>query len=297
MHRFLLHNGNIHKATDKLLSPGQVGLVNGWGVFSTIRVFDGVLFAWERHWVRMQRDAALMRIPFPAEPSEIENPLLELIHANNALNSTLRVLVVRNKGGMWEGPDLQRDYDMIAFTTESKKWGDSVKLGVVPNARHAASPFAGTKILSWSANLTWLEQAHNQGLDEVILLNEYGQVSECTSANVFISQGKQILTPPLSSGCLPGVTRDLLLTEIQVPDITISEQPLELKDLEAADEVFVTSTTRGLLPVSSVTAIKVHSHGLALKPVRDTFTNYVADYVNKRKHKQEDISTVTAKLD
>src|SRR5438876_6198363 len=60
MHRFILHNDEIHEASEKLLSPGQVGLLSGWGVFSTIKVIDGVLFAFERHWARMSRDAALM---------------------------------------------------------------------------------------------------------------------------------------------------------------------------------------------------------------------------------------------
>ena len=74
---------------------------------------------------------------------------------------------------------------MIAFTVDMVRWPDSVKLGLVPDGRHAASEFAGTKYISWAENLTRYERAHEQGLDEVILLNERGEVSECTSANVF----------------------------------------------------------------------------------------------------------------
>ena len=87
------------------------------------------------------------------------------------------------------------------------------------NARHAACQFAGTKILSWAMNLTWLESAQARGFDEVILLNERGEVAECTSANIFIANGSQVWTPPLSSGCLPGITREVLLGEIRVPGI------------------------------------------------------------------------------
>ena len=100
MHRFLLHNGEVRDAGDRIVSPGQVGLLNGWGVFSTIRVYDGVMFAWERHFARMRRDAAKMRVPFP-ESAEIEEPLYRLIDANRAYNATLRVAIVRNRGGMW----------------------------------------------------------------------------------------------------------------------------------------------------------------------------------------------------
>src|SRR6266446_3478004 len=115
MHRLLLHNDEIRDTGDRIVSPGQVGLLNGWGVFSTLRVYDGVLFAWERHWARMQRDAARLRVPFPAQPEWLEARLQRLIEANQAWNSTLRVMIVRNRGGMWEGHS-DREFDTIALT-------------------------------------------------------------------------------------------------------------------------------------------------------------------------------------
>src|SRR5262249_8142659 len=160
--------------------------------------------------------------------------------ANHAQNSTLRVVVVRNRGGFWEGPGLSRDYDLIALTANVNEWGRAVRLGVVENARHAASPFAGTKILSWAYNLTCYEQAHLDGYDEVVLLNERGEVSECTSANIFAAFGNSVYTPPLSSGCLPGITRHTLLHEAAVPQYTVAERALTLRDLETADQVFIT---------------------------------------------------------
>jgi len=283
VHSFVLHNDRIQEARARTLSPGQVGLLNGWGVFSTVRIVDGVLFAFERHFERMRRDAQRMRIPFPAGRQELEDQLYRLVEANQAWNATLRVVVVRNRGGMWEGPGIERDYDVIAFTTESKRWGPGVRLGVVPNARFAASPFAGAKILSWSHNLTWLEEAQSRGLDEVILLNEHGRVSECTSANVFLSMGNQIWTPPLASGCLPGITRELLLEEIHVEGVSIGEKDLRLEDLEAADEVFITSTTRGLLPVLEIEGLKIRNQGSAREPVERAFTAYVERYVAARR--------------
>jgi len=285
MHRFLLHNDEIRDAGDPVLSPGQVGLMNGWGIFSTIRVQDGVMFAWARHWARMHRDAARMRVPFPDNAKWLEERLYRLIEKNQAANSTLRVVIVRNRGGMWEGPS-ERAFDTIAFTAPLKDWGEAVKLGIVPHARHAASEFAGTKYLSWSENLARYERAHEQGFDEVVLLNERGEVAECTSANIFVVKGDQVSTPPLSSGCLPGVTRALLLEEIHVPGLAIAERILFTKDLEAADEVFITSTTRDLMPVASVAGL---INGLKIgqgHPVRDrlqqAFSAYTSKYVAAR---------------
>jgi branched-chain amino acid aminotransferase len=283
MHRFLLHNDDIRDAGDRVVSPGQVGLMNGWGVFSTIRVQDGVMFCWERHWARMQRDAARMRVPFPDNASWLEERLYLLIDANRAANSTLRVVIVRNRGGMWEGPAAaDRPFDTIAFTAPLNNWGDAMKLGIVPHARHAASEFAGTKYLSWSENLTRYERAHEQGFDEVLLLNERGEVAECTSANVFIVKGDQVFTPPLASGCLPGVTRALLLEEIRVLGISISEKMILPAELESADEIFVTSTTRDLMPVATVEGLVIRQAGAVRSRLQQAFIEFTKKYVTSR---------------
>jgi branched-chain amino acid aminotransferase len=281
MHRYLLHNDEIRDNGDKVVSPGQVGLVNGWGVFSTIRVQDGVMFAWERHWARMQRDANRMRVPFPEQAKWLEERLYRLIDANQAVNSTLRVIVVRNRGGMWEGP-AERAFDVIAFTAALNNWGESVKLGLVPQARHAASEFAGTKYLSWSENLARYERAHAEGFDEVVLLNERGELAECTSANIFLVKEDQVWTPPLSCGCLPGVTRALLLEEIRVPGIAISEKVILPAELETADEVFITSTTRDLMPVQAVEGFKIRQGRKVRDRLQQAFLDYTRAYVAAR---------------
>lgn len=283
MHRFLLYNGEIRDTSERFLSPGQTGLVNGWGVFSTLRVYDGVPFAWERHWPRMRHDAARMRIPMPPDSEAMAADVHRLIEANGAWNAVLRLMVVRNRGGMFEGPAVTTDFDFIGFSTNLNPWGNEMKLGVIPNGRHAASEFAGAKILSWSENLTRYERAREQGLDEVVLLNERGEVSECTSANLFAVHGDRVLTPPLSSGCLPGVTRAVLLEELQVAGLTVQERVLLPADLESADEVFLASTTRELLPVVSIQGMRIRPSRAVRDRLQQAFSAYVEAYVAARR--------------
>jgi branched-chain amino acid aminotransferase len=283
LHRFILHNDRIHEASETVLAPGQVGLLAGWGVFTTLRVADGVPFAFERHWARISRDAAAMHVPLPGDPESLRQRLLKLVEANRAFNSTLRLVIVRNGGGMWAGPSNGRASDVIALTADSKDWGDGVKLGIVPHARHAACEFSTTKILSWAMNLTWVETAQQRGLDEVILLNEFGDVAECTSANIFASTGGQVWTPPISSGCLPGITREVLLGEITLPGIRIDEKTLTRADLEAADEVFITSTTRNLLPVNEIEGKEIGRSDGTRHALATAFGAYVDRYVAARK--------------
>ena len=297
MHKYLLHNGQIRETSDAVISPGQVGFMNGWGVFSTLRVFDGVLFAFERHYARMKRDAALTRVPFSVTPDELEKSLLSLVDANAAFNATLRVVIMRNKGGIFEGPKISRDTELLAFTADIADWGKGVHLSYVPNGRFGACPFVGAKITSWAQNLTWNEDAHARGFDEVILLNERGQVSECTSANIFTIHGDRVLTPPLStSGCLPGVTRAVLLDEMSTAEFQFCERELLPNDLESSDQVFITSTTRDMLPVLSVDRKPLNQSPNSLDRIVDEFRRFRTAYITRHAHKKGDVGVNAGRL-
>jgi branched-chain amino acid aminotransferase len=288
VHRFVLHNEEIREASEKLLAPGQVGLLSGWGVFSTIRVIEGVLFAYERHWARMSKDAASLGVTLPDDPEAVRRKLLELAEANQAYEATMRVAIVRNRGGIWEGPASGRASDLIALTAPVKAWGESVKLCYTPRARYAAGEFAGAKILSWAMNLRWLERAQARGFDETILLNERGEIAECTSANIFVSDGERIWTPPLGSGCLPGVTRELLLNEVRAQGYTLGEKTLVPADLEGGAEAFITSTTRNLLPVAELEGRAIAHCGPAYANLQAAFSAYVEEYVAR--HREEPVA-------
>jgi branched-chain amino acid aminotransferase len=249
-----------------------------------MRVRDGVLFAFERHWARVSHDAALFNVALPKDPEPLRRKLLELVEANGAYESTLRLAIVRNGGGMWTGPSNGRASDIIALTADSKDWGEGVKLSYQEQARHAACEFTGAKILSWATNLRWLEMAQARGFDEVILLNERGEVAECTSANIFIASGNNVWTPPLNSGCLPGVTRDVVLRNLHIPSIGIGEKTLMPADLESADAVFITSTTRDLLPVLQIEDKKVGRSGRLREALQAAFTEYAERYNAEHKN-------------
>ena len=278
MHRHMLHNDRLEEASSRSLGAGQVGLLSGWGVFSTIRVADGVLFAFERHYDRMKRDAAKLHVAIPMELDAMQAHLLRLVEANEAWDATMRVCVVRNRGGLWEGPGVTTDADVVAFTAPLHPWPDQVSLGLKAAARYTDSEFAGTKVLSWAPNLVWYEEAHNRGLGDMLLLNERGDVSECTSANIFAVFGDTVLTPPLDSGCLPGVTRALLL-EMQIEGVHVREKELAPEDLEKADQVFITSTTRDLLPVQAIEGLKIRNTGEVAARLEEAIVRYRASYI------------------
>jgi branched-chain amino acid aminotransferase len=221
-----------------------------------------------------------MHVPFPYSIEELAANLDTLIAANMAANATLRVALVRNRGGMFEGQGIDRECDLVAFTAALNEWGEGVRLSYVPNGRFGASPFAGAKITSWVENLVWNESAKQKGFDEVVLLNEKGEVSECTSANIFAVFGQRIVTPPLAtSGCLPGVTRALLLDEIALDGVTVEEVVLTPPQLANSDLSFITSTTRDVLPILEIDHIPMRRNEPLLQRLRQAFVSYRANYV------------------
>jgi branched-chain amino acid aminotransferase len=168
------------------------------------------------------------------------------------------------------------------MTADSKRWGDSVRLDIQPSARFAANEFVGAKILSWGQNLTWAERAQRKGFDETILLNEHGRVAECTSANIFAALDGDVLTPPLSEGCLGGITREVLLNEIRIPGIRFAERTLTLDDLYRAEEVFITSTTRDLLPVREIAGRNLTPASQIRERLSHAFQTFVAADIARR---------------
>ncbi len=279
IHRFILHNQEIRDASAPVFAAGQAGLLSGWGVFSTVRVVEGVLFAFERHWARMTCDARLLNVKMPCDCAGVVASLMKLIAANASPNCTVRIAVCRNAGNGWEGAPTGRDSDLVALTADLKNWGMGVNLTVQEKARYSDGEFSGAKILSWAQNLAWAERARQKGFDEVILLNERGEVAECTSANIFIAKGPQLFTPPLFSGCLAGVTRELLLTEVRIPGVEVVEDTVTPSGLTLADEVFITSTTRDLLPVLSIDGVRMKNTGEVRGPLQAAFRRYLDAYV------------------
>ena len=264
IHRMVFHNGRIVPVEEARFSPGQAGLTNGWGLFTTMRVFQGEPFAYERHWRRLEKDAGRVRIPFPFDAGQVRKQLGDLLAANQVAEGTARIYMIYNRVGFWRSDEAMPDVDLFLCTAGLPPHAEQARLGVAEHARHAASALAGVKTTSWLNNVWHLAEAQKAGWTEVILLNERGEVAECTSANIFCVKSGAVFTPPLSSGCLEGVTRSVLLEIAPQAGISMAEKTLTLEDLHAAEEVFITSTNRTLLGVSEIAG---HTYSQVMGPV------------------------------
>jgi branched-chain amino acid aminotransferase len=211
--------------------------------------------------------------------------LRELIQRNEVREGTARIYAVYNKVGFWQSGEDLPEVDLILCTAGLPSYREPVRLSLCEHGRHAGSPLAGTKVTSWLFNVWTLQGAQQRGFDEALLLNERGEIAECTAANIFCARGGRVLTPPLSSGCLEGVTRGILLEIAPATGIPMEEKTLRPADLYAADEVFITSTNRSLLGVSEVEGHKfAGAPGPITQRLEQAFANHMLDYVSRIAH-------------
>lgn len=283
IHRWIFHNGRLLPIEQARLSPGQEGLINGWGLFTTLRAIDGQPFAFERHWRRLRRDSERTHVPFPFDEQTVLGQVIELLAANHAREGAVRIYVVWNRTGIWHSDESFAPVDMIITTAPPSVYPDVAKLDLREHGRHAASPLAGVKTISWLNSVWNAHEAKKRGYDEVVLLNERGEVAECTAANVFCARAGEVLTPPLSSGCLAGITREVLLEIAPQAGVPMREAVLRPEDLYAAGEAFISSTNRALLPAGEIAGHKISSApGPITRKLAEAFSAYVAGYLAGR---------------
>jgi branched-chain amino acid aminotransferase len=283
IHRFIYHNDLLSPVEEVRLSPGQAGLLNGWGLFTTIRIVTGIPFAFERHWKRLVRDAERTHCPFPFNAEAVRAKLDELLSANQVREGCARIYAIYNQVGFWRSDENFPRVDLILYSSDLPAYREPVKLGLRENGRHAASPLAGVKVTSWLNNVWNLYEAQQAGFDEVVMLNERGEVAECTAANIFCVRGGRVYTPPLASGCLEGVTRAVLLEIGARAGAPVEERTLLPEDLYLADEVFISSTNRSMLGVSEINGHRIVSApGPVTLKLEKAFAEYVREYIEAR---------------
>jgi branched-chain amino acid aminotransferase len=284
IHRYVLQNEEVRPVEKTRWSPGQAGLICGWGLFTTVRIVRGEAFAYERHWRRLEKDSALTRMPMLYSGAKVRVQLQEVIRANQVKEGCARIYLVWNTVGSWKSDEKMPEVDLVITTSDLPKRREIVRLTVREHGRHAASPLAGVKTTSWLNSVWAAAEAQREGFDEVVLLNERGEVSECTSANIFAVKGEKVVTPPLSSGCLEGVTRGVLMEIAGEAGTGVVEQTLRLEDLYAADEVMITSTNRNVIGVKEIAGqiISGGTAGAITKKLEEVFDAYINDYVERR---------------
>jgi branched-chain amino acid aminotransferase len=225
------------------------GLTVGDGAFETCKVVDGEAFALTRHLRRLSRSLEILGLPAPAG-STVRSAVEDLLRACGPLPlGRLRITVTGGVGplGSDRGSALP---GLVVALSPASPWPSRISVVTVPWTRNETSAVAGAKTTSYADNVVALNAAHARGGQEALLANTRGELCEGTGSNVFVVVGDRLLTPPLTSGCLAGVTRGLLLEWAVEEGLPVAEADLPFDVLDTADDVMLTSSTRDVQPVS-----------------------------------------------
>lgn len=240
--------GQLVDASQARVSVLDHGFTVADGVFETLKVTGGVAFAVSRHLDRLERSAAGMGLPAP-DRDRVRVAIAETIAANaEALGELGRLRVTFTAGEAPLGSDRgEAGPTLVIAASPMKPWPESAAVVTVPWPRNERSPLAGIKSTSYAENVLALAQAHDHGAGEALMGDTRGRLCEGTGSNVFVVVDGRLITPTLDTGCLPGVTRALVLEWSSAV-----EEDVPFESLKDAEEVFITSSTRDVQPVHRI---------------------------------------------
>ncbi|HEX6054491.1 MAG TPA: aminodeoxychorismate lyase [Intrasporangium sp.] len=222
----------------------------GDGVFETAKIDRGQPFALSRHHARLERSAAGLGLP-AVDLALVGKGIDAVLDGEPIDFGRLRYTVTGGIGPL--GSDRAvGDLTYIVVAAPQARPPASGKVTVVPWTRNERSAVAGLKTTSYAENVVALARAKGAGAMEAVFGNTRGELCECTGSNVFVVVGGEVLTPPEDSGLLAGITRELVLEWAAEAGVPIREEALPLGVLDTADEVFITSSTKDVLPVHAV---------------------------------------------
>lgn len=217
------------------------GFTVGDGVFETLKTIDGVPFALSRHLERLDHSARGLLLPSP-ERARISAAISSVLEANPVIgDGRLRITWTAGVGPGGSGRDPLAVPTLVITHVPATPWAETSHIVTVDFPRNERSPLAGIKSISYAENVLALAIAKTSGADEAIFGNTRGELCEGTGSNIFVVVGDDLLTPPLSSGCLPGITRALTIEWCGAREVAM---PLAV--LLEADEVLLASSTRDL---------------------------------------------------
>lgn len=270
--------GGVTSSQEARVAATDHGLTVGDGVFETCKIVDGVPFALRRHLRRLARSAAVLRLGRPPE-EEIRAAVGELTAAAGPLPlGRLRITVTGGPGPLGSDRGAAAPTLVLAVSPASP-WPDLIRVVTVPWTRNERSAVAGAKTTSYAENVVALRAAHDRGAHEALLTNTQGLLCEGTGSNVVVERDGVLVTPPLSSGCLAGITRELFMEWAAAEGLPLVEDDVTLSDLEEAPEVLLTSSTRDVQRVCEVDGRPVSGTALG-RAAHELFARRAAEGVD-----------------
>ncbi len=262
--RIIYYNGEFLKESELRLSPFNRGLHFGDGVFETMRAYSGRVFRLDNHIKRLFNGLDVLRIENKVDASAIINAVRSLIDVNGLTDASLKITAFREECPAFDpAPGLKACFLMTVNPFDFKRkihCAKGISAGIVTVRRNSSSPHVFIKSLNFLENIFGRRESHDRGFDEAIFLNDQKLVAEGSISNIFIIKDSVLLTPPVDTGILKGITRDVVLEIADDIGMKYSEESLKVKDVLTADEAFMTNSLMEIMPLREIDGHPVGKH-------------------------------------
>jgi len=255
-------NGRVVTARDARVSALDRGLLHGDGAYDTWRTYGGRPFAVAAHVARLASVARVLGLPSPGPAAAWAERSRRLVTRTGLGDAAVRLTLTRGAAGETLVPE-RRAPPTRLLTVRSlprdlvRRQMEGVAVVLLPFPRDAGPPWGGLKLLGHASAVVGRRLAARRGAAEALYVTPDDEVTEATTANLFVVERRRLVTPPLAAGILPGVTRAIVLRLARGAGLTVAEEPIAVRRLRRATEVFLTASTVEVLPVVSVESRRV----------------------------------------
>ena len=273
MHKSISFNRQICRSENSGLPAISPAPLYGYGIFTTIAIYNSKPFLWQKHWHRLSQNASLAGIDLSEfDHGTVFDCLSGIIAENNVIDGRARLTFFdQSEKGNWQIKS-DRKTSLLITSADFRILQNGLRLTVSTSTINSKSPLAKLKSCNYLENLLALQEAQRRDFDEALRLNEKGEITSVCMANVFWLRDKKLYTPSLETGCLPGTTREFLLENHEVFEVRES-----LATLKEAEAIFLTSAGLGLATVRSLDS-KLLPPSSTYNKLEDAFQNQIRNY-------------------
>jgi len=256
-------NGKLYDKEDAKVSVYDHGLLYGDGVFEGLRVYRGKVFRLSEHLERLWNSAKAIWLEIPMTPDELAQAVNETVKVNGIEDGYVRLVITRGVGTLGLDPNKCSEPQVIiiadTITLYPREYYEKglhiVTVSTMRNHPAALSP--RIKSLNYLNNILAKIEGMQAGCVEALMLNQKGEVSECTGDNIFLVRKGELLTPSVEAGILEGITRSVVIELAREMNVPVRETPLTKHDVYIADECFLTGSAAEIVPVTKVDSRKI----------------------------------------
>jgi branched-chain amino acid aminotransferase len=255
MNEIIWLNGALMPAEQARISAFDYGFLYGYGLFETMRAYNGRIFRMDRHLERLE--SSLKKLGIKADVAELEAAVAEVIRANELSDARVRIAVSIGEGKAVPDPAscgsptvLITAFPYEPFPEEVYERGFRAVLSSI--RRNSQSPLPVLKSANYLENLLARQEAKKAGVDEAIFLNDRGFLAEASVSNIFLVKDGELLTPGEESGILPGIVRETIIRLAPRMKINLAERDISIDEMYKSEEAFLTNSIVEIMPLVNV---------------------------------------------